>query len=44
MRQVAAATHCYATSAGAANWEIRDYGSHLGYYTVDFNLPQPGCA
>lgn len=42
--QVAAATQCYATSAGAADWEIRVYGSHLGYYTVDFNLPQPGCA
>lgn len=42
--QVAAATQCYATSAGAADWEIRVYGSHLGYYTVDFNLPLAGCA
>ena len=37
--QVAAGKHCYVTSAGAANWEIRVYASRLDYYTVDFNLP-----
>jgi hypothetical protein len=37
--QVAAGKHCYATSAGAANWEIRVYAPRLDYYTVDFNLP-----
>jgi hypothetical protein len=37
--QVAAGKHCYVTSAGAADWEIRVYASRLDYYTVDFNLP-----
>ena len=37
--QVAAGKHCYVTSAGAANWEIRVYASRLDYYTVVFNLP-----
>jgi hypothetical protein len=37
--QVATGTHCYSTSAGAADWEIRVYVARLDYYTVDFNLP-----
>jgi len=37
--QVAAGTHCYSTSAGAADWEIRVYVARLDYYTVNFNLP-----
>jgi hypothetical protein len=37
--QVAAGRHCYVTSAGVANWEIRVYAPRLDYYTVDFNLP-----
>src|SRR5919197_2480466 len=37
--QVAAATHCYTTSAGAANWEIRIYAPRLDYYNLEFNVP-----
>ena len=37
--QVAAGKHCYVTSAGVADWEIRVYAPRLDYYTVVFNLP-----
>jgi hypothetical protein len=36
--QVAAGTHCYTTSAGAADWEIRVYSARLDYYSLDFSL------